>query len=120
MRCLLVILFMLYGTVTGAQNHYSGNASIGATVYHGSFLTNLPKADYVRDSWSSFAELSWERQTDGTKAWHQANRLPQVGAALFYGNTGSRQYMGHMAGLFSYAHLTLFRSERLKTKFRIG
>lgn len=120
MRCLLIFIVLLCGTASVAQNRSFRKGSIGATGYFGSFLTNLPKADYVRDSWSSFTELFWERQTDGSRDWHLANKLPQIGTAIFYGNTGSRQYMGHMAGLFSYAHLTLLRTPRFKSRFRIG
>lgn len=120
MRCLAFLILLLYSADSGAQNRIFRDGSLGATGYYGSFLTNLPKADYVRDSWSSFAEIFWEKQTDGSKDWQLANKLPQLGVALFYGNTGSRQYMGHMAGLFSYAHLTLFRTPRFKSRFRIG
>lgn len=116
----MFIILLLIGTVAGAQNTIIHNGSIGATVYHGSFLTNLPKAAYVRDSWSSFAEIFWEQQTDGTKDWQLANKLPQLGAAVFYGNTGSRRHMGQMAGLFSYANLTVYRTPRFNTRFRIG
>src|SRR5438874_1992159 len=64
--------------------------------YHeGFFITNKPKAVLLRDSYSSFGEINISRQTDGSARWHQDNNYPRVGVAAFWGNTGSRRYIGH-------------------------
>src|SRR6476646_11959457 len=74
--------------------------SITTRFFYGSFLTRLPKAAYLRDSYSYFGEVSVQQQTDGRYTWQTANGLPQIGVAFHFGNTGSRQYMGNMAALF--------------------
>lgn len=96
------------------------NASVAARLFHGSFLTHLPKAQYLRDSYSYFGELSIQQQTSGKKAWQIANGFPQVGVALFYGNTGSKRHMGHMAGIFPFVDWRLYRSKRFSTSLRAG
>src|SRR5688572_8513573 len=76
------------------------NVSTSVQGFYGSYLTHLPKAQYLRDSYSYFGEIALQQQTDGAKQWQRANGLPQVGVAVFFGNTGSKQYMGSMAGVF--------------------
>ena len=88
--------------------------------YFGSFLTHLPKAQYLRDSYSQFGELSISRQTDGRHDWQVANRFPEVGLALFFGNTGSRKYMGHMAGVFPFVAWPLYKTKNVTSRFRAG
>src|SRR6476646_1353507 len=85
-----------------AQQNFFKTASVGVQGYFGSFLSNLPKAAYLRDSYTYFGEIAVQQQTDGSEAWQQANGLPQVGMVVFFGNTGSKQYAGNMAGAFPF------------------
>jgi hypothetical protein len=102
-----------------AQSSFK-NASFAIQGYYGSFLTHLPKAQYLRDSYSYFGELSISRQTDGQQDWQLANGLPQVGVALFYGNTGSRRYIGRMGGVFPFVAWRLYNTNGFKSSFRAG
>jgi len=94
--------------------------SVEVKTHYGFFITNKPKAVYIRDSYSSFGEISVSKQTCGSAYWHQANNYPRIGIAAFYGNTGSRQYMGDMAGVFPFVNFTLHRSTAFRLGFRLG
>lgn len=118
-RCFLPLFLLLTFSKPHAQDRFK-NASVTARCFYGSFLTHLPKAQYLRDSYSCFGELAVQRQTDGRKSWQRANRLPQVGAAAFYGNTGSKRYMGHMAGVFAFVAWRLYTTHRFSSSLRGG
>lgn len=94
--------------------------SLSAKTHYGFFLVNQPKSEYVRDSHTCFGELTISTQTDGKKQWQQANRLPQIGIGLLYGNSGSREYIGHIAALFPYMKFPLIKTAHSTTSFRLG
>jgi hypothetical protein len=96
------------------------NLSVGGHFSYGSFITAEPKAAYVRDSYSYFGELYLQQQTDGSKAWHHDNGLPQWGLGLQYGNLGSKQHVGDLLAAFCYLRLRLFSIGPLQSKVRLG
>jgi hypothetical protein len=117
------LLFLLYlaSTALHAQRRQlQQNISFGAQAHYGSIITTAPEAAYVRDSYSSFIEGSVRWQMDGSKPWHKANNYPQLGIAAFYGNTGSRRYIGKLAGVLPFIHFLAVRGKRFHTGFRLG
>ncbi len=123
MRKICGVLFYWLVIVSFSKVHaqpFSGGTSIGVQGHYGSFLTRSPKAEYLRDSYTYFGEVYFQQQTDGSRPWHQANHLPQWGAGIFFGNTGSRQYMGHMAGAFAFMNLPLIKKAAFSSKLRVG
>jgi hypothetical protein len=119
--CLLFFLLSIY-TISFAQKKsvFFRNSSIAVQTHYGSFLTPSPKAIYVKDSYTSFTEIDFIKQTDGSKDWHAANGFPQWGIAAFYGNTGSKQYIGNMGGLFPFINFALIRKGIYENSLRIG
>ena len=116
---LILVSFLLTFSKAHTQSLFK-QPSIGLQGFYGSFLTRVPKAQYLRDSYSYSGELSIQRQTDGRYAWQRANGLPQVGLALFYGNTGSKQYLGNMAGVFPFITWKLFKTPAFQSSIRAG
>lgn len=104
----------------GSTTPLSRNLSIGGHFSYGSFITADPKAAFVRDSYSYFGELYLQRQTDGSRAWHHDNGLPQWGVGLQYGNLGSKQYVGDLLAAFCYLRLPLISIGPLHSKVRLG
>src|SRR5215218_734574 len=121
LRCspIIAVFCCLTFSKVHAQNFFK-HPSVGLQGYYGSFLTRVPKAQYLRDSYSYFGELSIQQQTAGRKEWQRANGLPQVGLALFYGNTGSRQYLGYMAGVFPFINWALYKTKSFRSGLRAG
>ena len=118
--CFLFLFILSFPLLGAAQKTFSGKGSVGYQTHYGTFLTHSPKAAYLRDSYSSYHELYYQQQTDGSKPWHVANKLPQWGVALFWGNTGSRQYIGNMAGAFGFMNVPLLKKKRFTSKLRGG
>lgn len=94
--------------------------SISLNGYKGSFLTTVPKAEYVRDSYASFAEVAVMFQSAGTRDWQVRHHYPSWGIALIHGNTGSREFIGKMTALYLLVELPLVRSNRYTLNLRAG
>ena len=101
-----------------AQQGFLSRSSFGGQFHYGSFITSEPKAVYVRDSYSYFGELYFQQQAP--KAARLNRPIPHWGAGLFVGHTGSKKYIGKMAGAFSFINLPLFRIQRLQSNLRLG
>lgn len=102
-----------------AQKDFFKNNAVGVQGYYGSFLTNDPKAQYVRDSYTYFGELYFEKKFIQNCGQPKGAKL-HWGAGLFFGNTGSRQYLGDMSGAFAFAKFPLITTTRFRSSFRIG
>lgn len=95
-------------------------SSFGWQTHYGSYLSQSPKADYIKDSYTYFNELYYQQQTDGIKEWQQVNNGPQWGVAFFWGNTGSRRYMGRMMGAYPFVTIPLYKTGGFASKLRGG
>jgi len=78
----------------------------------------LPKAEYLRDSYTCFGEINFQRSYK--KQWPDDSQLVEWGGGIFFGNTGSRQYVGNMAGIFSFVNLPLYTKRNFTSKLRLG
>lgn len=112
------ILVLLSFSKGAAQTSFFSNNSIGGQFHYGSFLTNEPKAVYVRDGYSYFGEVYFQQPTQFTTKNNKTG--PHWGAGLFFGNTGSEQYIGKMAGAFSFINLPLLHHQAFQSNFRLG
>jgi hypothetical protein len=117
---IIVGLFLLCPLVLFAQKTGLRNTSIGLQAHYGSFITSLPRASYIKDSYTYFGELDFIRQTDGSKNWHVANGLPKWGIGIFFGNSGSKQYIGAIGGIFTFVDFKLIRSKNFTSSLRAG
>ena len=94
--------------------------SVGFQAYYVSFLTMAPKAAYLRDSYSYLAEVNYQKPIKNIAATTGFKRLPKWGIGAFFGNTGSRQYMGNTAGVFPFISLPLYKTQKFAGAFRFG
>lgn len=117
---ILVLVFLLLTSSNAHAQPLFQNPSVSARLFYGSFITHLPKAAYLRDSYSYFGEIAVQQQTDGRYNWQLANGLPQLGVALHFGNTGSKQYMGNMAALFPFVDWRLWQTKTFRSGLRAG
>ena len=119
--CLILSGVFLSSTIgQSKKSSLFRNASIGMQGYYGSFLVTKSKAEYVRDSYASFAEIYIQQQTDGSRDWQRSHRLPQWGISFLHGNTGSRQYIGSLNAVSAYITTPLITKKRYKGSFRLG
>jgi hypothetical protein len=115
LTCLVTILFFY---VSYSQQSFFKTSSFGGQAHYGSFITILPKAQYLRDSYSYFGEINFQRNYK--TQWLLDSQLVQWGGGFFFGNTGSRQYVGKMAGIFSFINLPLLHKNNFTSKLRMG
>lgn len=115
---LYLLVTVIVHSTTQAQQCFFKRSSLGSQFHYGSFLTNAPKAVYVRDSYSYFGELYFQQPAFNAS---RPNRpLTQWGAGLFFGQTGSKKYIGKMGGAFSYIKLPVFKYRSLNSSIRLG
>src|SRR5205085_11902939 len=95
-----------------SQSGFWKNASIGSRFHFGSYLTTKAKAEYIKDSYSSYGEIYLQFQTKGKSDWEISHRYPQWGISFLYGNTGSRQYIGNMSSVYAWFNLPVIKSHR--------
>ncbi|MEI6946085.1 acyloxyacyl hydrolase [Paraflavisolibacter sp. H34] len=112
---LCILLLHVHG-VTAAQKLFSHNASVGFQGHYGSFLAREPKALYLRDSYTHFGEIYYQRMVGESAAPLQ----PSWGVGLFHGATGSHRYIGSMSGAYSFLQFPLFRAGALSSSIRSG
>ena len=98
----------------------AGNWSAGGRFYKGSFLTNQPKAEYLRDSYASFSELFVERKTNGKADWHISHHYPSVGLGFVFGNPGSREYIGNLYALYPYIRFPVISAKKYQASLKTG
>jgi hypothetical protein len=103
-----------------SKKTFRGGTSIGANFYLGSYLTTRAKAEYIRDSYSYFGEIFFERQTRGDRDWQISHNRPQWGVALLFGNSGSKKYIGNMAALYAYMNSPIIATSRYQGSFLLG
>lgn len=113
----LSIVFSFFFTKSNSQQSFFKNSSFGIQGSFGSFLTMQPKAVYLRDSYSYFGEVYFQRINPN---WSTIKKPIDWGASLFFGNTGSQQYLGNMGGIFPFINMPVFTAGILKSKFRAG
>ena len=92
LRKTFVLCFTLAVAAAHAQKPVG---SLGFRGTWGSFLTPQPKTQYIHDSYTYFGELEW---LSAKKTGARNNNL--WGVSAFFGNSGSKKYLGHFGGVF--------------------
>jgi hypothetical protein len=117
---LLLYLLPFFGVRAQSSLAKWDNLSLTVQRHFGSFITNAPKASYVRDSYSAFTEIAISRQTNGSQRWHRWNNYPRAGLGLAFGNIGSKQYVGKVASIYPFVSFPIARSKAFVSLFRLG
>ncbi len=114
--------FLLAGIMTGFFARSQGffeNTRLDASFHRGSFFTSTSKADFVKDSYTSFVNLALSKPI---KNYPRPKHILPIhwGAALFFGESGSKQYIGKMGGAFAFLDFGLAGSKRVEIRMRTG
>ena len=89
-------------------------------MHYGSFITNVPKLQYVKNGYTVLGELDVSSQTTGTRSWQQSSNYPEIGMALLYGQTGASEYIGHMAALLPFMNFHLYETGGISANLRLA
>ncbi len=98
MRCLFLLLTLLPVKLF-SQASLSNGVALGANYMGGKIFLHTPKIHVTEPSYSSGLELSYRKQTTGTKDWHQRFGFPEVGVNVFLSKYGSA-LLGDAIGVY--------------------
>jgi Lipid A 3-O-deacylase (PagL) len=99
---------------------FNHSLSVGVWAHYGFIDPNLPDLAYVLDSRPFLTEITVSSQTIGKKQWQQLNGYPELGVSFLYGNSGSREYIGHITALVPFIEFFPYSSSRFYTGIRVG
>lgn len=106
MRLIIVLLLCwIIGSSALAQSFLKKGWGIESSLHVGRAFKHRSTITIDFPDWSIGGELSLERQTYGTKTWHERCGFPRWGIALSYLYSGNAQEMGH--GIAILPHLTI-------------
>lgn len=115
---LLLLPFLLI-CLTGFSQRFLENAELGIQGNHGSFFTSSAKADFVKDSYTSFGEFSISKPVK--RFPRPKNLYPlQWGTSIFLGNTGSKTHIGKMGGAYGFLDFGIIGNRITSLRMRTG
>jgi hypothetical protein len=115
---LFLLAFLLIGTTSYSQGFWK-NAEIGIQGNYGSFFTSSSKADFVKDSYTFFGEISISKPVRSFPLPSKTYPL-QWGTAIYFGSTGSQQYIGKMGGAYGFLDFGIIGSKLTSLRMRTG
>jgi len=110
-RLFLPLFFLFAGASLTVEAQRE--SSFGISGHLGSFLTKVSKADFLKDSYSSYLQAGWSRQSLLAKR-------TKLGISVIHGNTGSRTYLGTASALLGTVDLQLLGKGWYRINGRIG
>jgi len=111
-----VLFFILLTQNIQAQK----GISIEPTLHFGSIVKHTKKLTYDVKRMTIGADVNLKFQTYGKKEWHQWQRFPLFGVALYYMNYGDWEILGHTFSLSPNVTVPLFKKEKWNGHFQIG
>jgi hypothetical protein len=114
---LLCSLFPAFGTV--AQVSEAKPWLIGAGVQGGFIISHTQHMEHLAVSHPTGFELNGQKQTTGTKYWHQLYKYPKVGYAFTYFDYHN-PVLGKSVAASTYINKTMLRSAKSELNFRLG
>ena len=117
MRLILLPILLIY--TTGFSQGFWKNAEIGIQGNYGSFFTSSSKADLVKDSYTFFGEISMSKPVRNFPLPQKTYPL-QWGTAIYFGSTGSKQYIGKMGGAYGFLDFGIIGSKLTSLRMRTG
>src|SRR5664279_1224657 len=120
---LIALLLLTANQSVTAQDssvRFDQTLSVGLWGHYGFIDPNLPDLAYVLDSRPFLTEITLSSQTIGKKQWQQVNGYPELGVSFLYGNSGSKEYIGHVSAIVPFIEFFPYRSSHFYTGIRIG
>ena len=115
-RCsLFIFLFFLTQNLQAQKG-----ISIEPTLHFGSIVKHTKELTYDVKSMTIGADINLKFQTYGKKEWHQWQRFPLFGVALYYMNYGDWKTLGHTFSISPNVTVPLFKKEKWNGHFQIG
>jgi len=102
------------------KEHFFNTLSFMGAFHYGLYNAGNVKLQSILDSRPLLGELDISTQTTGVKNWQQLSGYPVLGLGILFGNSGSHQYLGNLAGIFPFINLPLYRQQGFSLNCRVG
>lgn len=116
--------FLLFGLLRvfsqSNSDTFLSTLSFTGAIHYGLYNAGNPKLQAIIDSRPILGELDISTQTTGKKSWQQLGGYPVLGIGIIYGNSGSREYIGNLAGIFPFINIALYKKDIFSLNCRLG
>jgi hypothetical protein len=119
MRLLIVLIFLFPVSLLAQTSSLSNGVAWGVNYMGGKILLHTPKIHVAEPAYSSGVELSYRKQTTGTKDWHQRFGFPEAGVNMFFSMNGSSQ-LGNAIGVYPSIQFRLMTLRKSYGYFKFG
>lgn len=100
-----------------AQN---GEWMVGVSGHYGFIMPHRPSMQHLINGHVKGAEISFFRQSDGSRSWETLHGLPQVGIKFYAADLGNPQQLGFCAGLIPYIRLAILKNKSASIGLVLG
>jgi hypothetical protein len=120
MRIVAVFILMTFFLQALAQqDSVSNGVSFGLRYFGGQIYVHTNKIYLDAPRYSSGVEFSYQKQTTGTKDWHQRFGFPEVSVNGFYSNNGSKA-LGYAVAIYPAIQFKVVSTVRSQIFFKVG
>ena len=116
---LLILVFLIFCLRSNSQESFFRNAEIGGQFHYGSFLTSTSKADFVKDGYTIFGEISLSKPVPDFPLPKKTYPL-QWGTSIYFGQSGSQEYIGKIGGAYAFLDFGIIGSRLTSLRMRSG
>jgi len=113
------LLFLFLPVYVLSQPLSSDGTALSMSYMAGKIFMHTPKIHLKAPPYSSGVELSYKKQTTGTKDWQQRFGFPEVGVNLFLSMNGSKE-LGTALGIYPSIQFRLLTFKKAYWYFKLG
>jgi Lipid A 3-O-deacylase (PagL) len=118
--CVFALSFPFRVFCQDSTSSFWSTLSFTGAVHFGLYNAGNVKLQSLMDSRPFLGEFDISTQTTGKKFWQQAAGYPVLGIGIIYGNSGSREYIGNLAGIFPFFTIPLYKKNSFSFNCRFG
>ncbi len=120
MRVFCFVLFVCSFIQTNAQVSSKPTYTFTPRVHYGYIWNFSKEVSHLANQHMPAIELDVTKQTNGTKAWQQEYRYPQIGYSLMYYVFDPQKPVGNALALFLHAGKNFYKTKRSNFQWRLG
>jgi hypothetical protein len=118
-RCLFLFFFLLIFSSSRAQNFFQ-DKSVVVTGHYGYLWAHRDKIRNLVTGHTSGFQISFQKETDGSKWWQAVHGYPQTGFSFIHLNLANDALLGDANALVAYINFPLKRKESFLFSFHLA
>jgi hypothetical protein len=115
----LLMVFLLMTAITNAQSAFD-NREIVIRGHYGYIWAHREKIENIVTGHTSGFEISFQKQTDGSKWWQVVHHYPQTGFSFIHLNLANEDLLGDANAVVGYIKLPFVRKNRFQFALQIS